>query len=310
MKREIMIMAGFAAMAISCTKTEFLEVSDSMEIRFENAFVDKLTKADITNSSLNSFVAYGHDGKGNMLIENLKVSRNKTDGTWEYGSPVLWQKSEGFTFSAYAPSDAYEAISGISSDEKFTFDYNSDNFHQHDLVLAEERYVPGQSVELDFKHMLSILSFVIKSEESSGVIFRINSMKVSGINTTGHFNGSEFVGLADPGTYDLTEGTGGTCCHIDDFSSREIYVLPQELSKGECTIELDIDAVDTFGNLLTYNDNLVIKLPSVQWKESNSYTISTDLNVNEINPDIKVHKIEFSVGVSDWEPADGCEIRS
>ena len=53
MKREIMIMAGFAAMAISCTKTEFLEVSDSMEIRFENAFVDKLTKADITNSTTN-----------------------------------------------------------------------------------------------------------------------------------------------------------------------------------------------------------------------------------------------------------------
>ena len=93
-----------------------------------------------------------------------------------------------------------------------------------------------------------------------------------------------------------------------DAASNEIYVIPQSLEEGAVVMHLDVNATDTFGNVLTYNDDLQIALPAIDWKPSETYVITTDLNVNDINPEIKVYKIEFGAEVNDWADGGTAEI--
>ena len=123
MKRTVIIMAGIASAAISCTKTEFLERPEASVIRFENAFVDKLTKADVTSTSLTSFVAFAKTAENETVLNAAEVTRS--GNTWDYEGEQLWNPQSSYSFAAYGPSEAYDAISGISHDWKsnrLTFD--------------------------------------------------------------------------------------------------------------------------------------------------------------------------------------------
>lgn len=310
MKRTVIIMAGIASAAISCTKTEFLERPEASVIRFENAFVDKLTKADVTSTSLTSFVAFAKTAENTTVLNAAEVTRSGS--TWEYEGEQLWNPQSTYSFAAYGPSEACEAISGINHDWKsntLTFDYNSDSGNQHDLVLAEKRTDGYQTaLDLDFRHLTSIVYFVFRSEEGSSITFNINSLTVSGINTTARFNGTSFENHSTPGTYPMFAEEGSACTMDADATSNEIYVIPQSLEEGEVVMHLDVNATDTFGNVLTYNDDLQIALPAIDWKASQTYVITTDLNVNDINPEIKVYKIEFGAEVNDWADGGTAEI--
>lgn len=310
MKRVIIIMAGIASVAISCTKTEFLEQSETSVIKFENAFVDKLTKADVTSASLTSFVAFAKTSENTTVLDGAKVTRSGKG--WEYEGELLWNPQSSYSFAAYGPYEACEAITDINHDWKtnrLTFDYNSDSGNQHDLVLAVKRTEGYQAaLDLDFRHLTSIVYFVFRSEEGTSITFNINSLTVSGINTTAHFNGTNFENHSNPGSYPMFTEEGADCTMEANAVSNEIYVIPQSLEEGEAVMHLNINATDTFGNILTYNDDLQIPLPAIDWKSSQTYVITTDLNVNDINPEIKVYKIEFGAEVNDWDDGGTAEI--
>lgn len=287
-------------MAVSCSKTTFLEAPEAAEIRFENAFVSRLTKAEITSSSLTSFNAFCKTADNETLLSGDEVSRET--GTWEYSDPCYWDYGQSYAFAAYAPSEAADAVSNVVHDwDGLTFDYNSDEEHQYDLVLANKVCSQTKAVELDFKHLMSIVYFVFRSEENNDITFNLNSLNVSGIYTEAHFNGETFTGHKTPGTYSILPESGATCTCREELATKEIYVIPQSHEDGRVRMELNLNATDNFGNVLTYNDSLKITLPEIEWEANSTYIITTDLNVHMVNPNIKVSKIEFSVEVEDWE---------
>jgi hypothetical protein len=153
---------------------------------------------------------------------------------------------------------------------------------------------------MDFRHMLSILSFVFTSEEPRELTFNINSVKVNGVYTQAHFNGTEFEDLSAPESYGVLEGAY-TCTEGDQLTAEKIYVIPQAQQDGAVTVELDLTATDSLGNVLTYNDAMTVELPEFDWRAGKTYEINIALEANDVNPEIKVSKIEFSVSVEGWK---------
>lgn len=305
MKKRIIIMTGIVATAISCT-TEFLAVPESSEIRFENAFVNKLTKADVTNSTLKSFNVFATTTENEQIFNGTEVTRNGY--SWEYSDTRFWDLESRYSFAAYAPTEAADAMTDVRHDggsNQLTFDFNSDAEHQYDIILAKaSAYGEQTSIAFDFSHLLSIIYVVIRSGEDSELTFNINSLKMNGVNTTAHFNGEFFESHGTPGTYSMLPEEGMTCTTMQEITSNAIYVLPQQISDGATNLELDLNVTDSMGNILTYNDAMVISLPAAEWESSKTYVITADLIANDVNPEIQLHKIEFGVSVDDWTDAN------
>lgn len=286
---------------MSCGKAEVLEFPDSAVV-FENVFVSNLTRADITINSLESFTVFGRSSGNEVLFDDTKVSR--VEGEWLYSGTHSWNRSASHSFAAYAPCEASEAIYNLDyqfGEGALTFDYDSDADHQHDLLVADAFYNgKSSSVSMDFRHMLSILSFVFTSEEPRELTFNINSVKVNGVYTQAHFNGTEFEDLSAPESYGVLEGAY-TCTEGDQLTAEKIYVIPQAQQDGAVTVELDLTATDSLGNVLTYNDAMTVELPEFDWRAGKTYEINIALEANDVNPEIKVSKIEFSVSVEGWK---------
>lgn len=286
---------------MSCGKAEVLELPDSAVV-FENVFVSNLTRADLTINSLESFTVFGRTSGNEVLFDGNKVSR--VEGEWLYSGTHSWDRSSSHSFAAYAPCEASEAIYNLDyqyGEGALTFDYDSDADHQHDLLVADASYNgTSSSVSMDFRHMLSILSFVFTSEEPRELTFNINSVKVNGVYTQAHFNGTEFEDLSAPESYGVLEGAY-TCTEGDQLTAEKIYVIPQAQQDGAVTVELDLTATDSLGNVLTYNDAMTVELPEFDWRAGKTYEINIALEANDVNPEIKVSKIEFSVSVEGWK---------
>ena len=299
--KRLIFMAGVAAAVMSCGKAEVLEFPDSAVV-FENVFVSNLTRADITINSLESFTVFGRSSGNEVLFDDTKVSR--VEGEWLYSGTHSWDRSSAHSFAAYAPCEASEAIYNLDyqfGEGALTFDYDSDADHQHDLLVADAFYNgKSSSVSMDFRHMLSILSFVFTSEEPRELTFNINSVKVNGVYTQAHFNGTEFEDLSAPESYGVLEGAY-TCTEGDQLTAEKIYVIPQAQQDGAVTVELDLTATDSLGNVLTYNDAMTVELPEFDWRAGKTYEINIALEANDVNPEIKVSKIEFSVSVEGWK---------
>ena len=286
---------------MSCGKAEVLELPDSAVV-FENVFVSNLTRADLTINSLESFTVFGRTSGNEVLFDGNKVSR--VEGEWLYSGTHSWDRSSSHSFAAYAPCEASEAIYNLDyqyGEGALTFDYDSDADHQHDLLVADASYNgTSSSVSMDFRHMLSILSFVFTSEEPRELTFNINSVKVNGVYTQAHFNGTSFEDLSSPESYGVLEGAY-TCTEGEQLTSEKIYVIPQAQPDGAVTVELDLTATDSLGNVLTYNDSMTVELPEFDWRAGKTYEINVALEANDVNPDITVSRIEFSVSVEGWK---------
>ena len=286
---------------MSCGKAEVLEFPDSAVV-FENVFVSNLTRADLTINSLESFTVFGRSSGNEVLFDDTKVSR--VEGEWLYSGTHSWDRSSAHSFAAYAPCEASEAIYNLDyqfGEGALTFDYDSDADHQHDLLVADAFYNgTSSSVSMDFRHMLSILSFVFTSEEPRELTFNINSVKVNGVYTQAHFNGTSFEDLSSPESYGVLEGAY-TCTEGEQLTSEKIYVIPQAQPDGAVTVELDLTATDSLGNVLTYNDSMTVELPEFDWRAGKTYEINVALEANDVNPDITVSRIEFSVSVEGWK---------
>lgn len=300
--KRLIFMSGVAAAVMSCGKAEVLEFPDSAVV-FENVFVSNLTRADLSINSLESFTVFGRTSDNEVLFEDTKVSR--AGGEWLYPGTHSWDRSASHSFAAYAPCEASDAIYNLDyqyGEGALTFDYDSDADHQHDLLVADAFYSgTSSSVSMDFRHMLSILSFVFTSEEPRELTFNINSVKVNGVYTKAHFNGTCFEDLSAPEAYPVLPQGAYTCTEGQSLTAEEIYVIPQAQASGAVSVELDLTATDSLGNVLTYNDAMTVELPEFDWRAGKTYEINIALEANDVNPEIKVSKIEFSVSVEGWK---------
>lgn len=210
MKKSYLTLAAVAAIMASCSNEVLIDepVVNDVEIGFAQSFIDKTTKAELTNEWFqnddeNSFGVYGY--KGSLQIYGKtdgttaeEVKWNKSSKDWEHSTVRFWDKAANdYEFYAYAP---YGQAAKFTS-KKFTFEsivanpiavITADNA---DLAIANpltgisydkctKKTADGHGnghVEFIFNHILSKLSFNVKTSLEIGSDKAVTALSVKEI---------------------------------------------------------------------------------------------------------------------------------
>ena len=184
MKKSYLMIAAAATLFAACVGNDtFKEINDDVFIDFANGYIEKTTKAELTNAWFqqdnNNFGVYGFKGS-QAIFTNEEVKWVESESDWKHTTKRFWDKaSSAYEFYAYAP---YGQEASFES-KKFAFnsivakpivDILTANA---DLAIASpltgisydnctKPNEPGHGrghVEFIFNHVLSKLSFNIKT---------------------------------------------------------------------------------------------------------------------------------------------------
>lgn len=227
MKKSILILAAFALVAFSCTKTEVKDDTPKKGINF-SAYTAKPTKAaqeDVTNDKLLSFevTAIGN-AIGNEATYFDNVTFNKKNTVWESDTKYFWPAFP-LTFYAYnTPTKGTFSrdISNIeNSGPKLKFSPSSELAEQEDLVAAyakgkkEEDAISAErsSLPITFYHYLTQVIVKAKNSNSTYTVV-VDGVKLANMAGEGTFT------FGNSGTMVATAGTMvATAGHVNSSSS-------------------------------------------------------------------------------------------
>lgn len=161
MKKFLTISLMAVLLLSSCVEENVIERSDDHAIVFENAFVDKATRADITNENIDEFSVYGYkNNRYGVLWDNERVYKREStnDATgqsyavptnesgahplptgWTYENLAYWEEGNTYYFHGIAPYNgnydylAWTFEADQSDPSKGTISVDDTNF---DLVYA------------------------------------------------------------------------------------------------------------------------------------------------------------------------------
>ena len=241
MKKSILILAAFAFVAFSCTKTEVKDDTPKKGINF-SAYTAKPTKAvpgpqvDVTNTTLGDFEVTAI-GNGAIYFNNVTFTKNTV---WESTPEYFWPAFP-LTFCAYnTPTVNAEGGTTFTrtintSEQKLFVKPNADLAKQEDLVAAYapdeiEEHTTGtpSSLSINFYHYLT--QVIVKAKNSN------STYKVV-------VDGVKLANMAGEGTY--TFGNPGTMVATDGHINSSSSVDYDETFNGKT---LDGNAVEVMTN--------------------------------------------------------------
>lgn len=185
--KKILFLAAVTAIALTaCTKTETTAVSEGNLIKFDNAFVGNVTKADVedlTKDNIQHFYVFGTKTDVPDFFKNVLVTKNGS--AWTYDALKQWEASE-YTFAAYSNGGLNTTGDQLSNatwaDNTLTItDYTVD---QKDLVASISQTninTTNQAVAFTFAHTLSMIKFTLESSLGD----EDNAITISGFQVSG-----------------------------------------------------------------------------------------------------------------------------
>lgn len=203
MKKSYLILAAVAGLFASCAQNEDLVqiVDEPVEIGFVNGFVNNVTRAELLNGWFttdgNQFGVYGFKGTDQLFGSNTAaeaVTWEASKSDWTHPTVRFWDKSaDNYAFYAYAPLAATHTF---SADKKYSFTGISliKDITEANADLAISTPLTGQKwdgnctttgtaghgvghVEFTFNHILSKLSFKVKTDvEASVATIKLNKI--------------------------------------------------------------------------------------------------------------------------------------
>lgn len=259
MKKSLMMLGAAAMVLASCTQNEVMEVAENRAIKFDNAFVGNVTKADIANDkSFTKFYVFG-DAKLTSGGEYHDVFTNdEVTGTWTSGTPstatwtakeAYWEASSTYKFAAYSNgNNKHDKVTYSPTDGSEVLTFTDYTAGDNDLVAAINNTITTtadvtsqDAVGLTFEHLLSKVQFTMQTTAGVEYTVKVNSIKFSAIQTTNAtYNGTVTWTTAGKPTaeysYDveeMTDITGGAKTSVK-------YVIPQSCASITATIALTI----------------------------------------------------------------------
>ena len=218
MKKTILILAAFALVAFSCTKTEVKDDTPKKGINF-SAYTVKPTKAelgpqvDVTTGNLGQFEVTAI-GNGAIYFEKISFTKNASS-IWVSNPEYFWP-AYSLDFYAYnTPENGTFTIDReniVTSGPKLKFSPSSELAEQEDLVAA---YAAGQketdnndkgAIGITFNHYLT--QVIVKAKCSNSLY----SVVVDGVKLA-NMAGEGTYTFGNPGTMVATEG------HVNSSSS-------------------------------------------------------------------------------------------
>lgn len=196
MKKSILILAAFAFVAFSCTKTEVKDDTSKKGINF-SAYTAKPTKAaqvDVTNDNLSSFevTAIGNEA---IYFDNVTFTKSTV---WESATKYFWPVYELKFYAYNTPASTTGFVRNfvrnneVLSNPTLTVTPSLNMLEQEDLVAAyksgqRDSYDNGNNpVDIQFSHYLTqIVVNALSSNDNYKV--EVNAVKLANIAKSGTY---------------------------------------------------------------------------------------------------------------------------
>lgn len=300
MKKALFGALAGAVVLAGCAKTEVVKTSDSVNIRFDNAYVGNPTKAGVvTTETIDNFYVYATKTVGgateNDFFNNEKVYLS--NGVFVYDNLKLWEAAT-YKFAAYSNggnAGVDGKLEGVSFDgtSLAIADYNCDAVK--DLVVSTKANsidAANDPVQFTFAHALAMVKFTLKNGIGNNDIV-ITNFKVAGVKNTADVtvNGDNVITWGEvTGDATLDDADGFTSTQAVAGESEEFVVIPR-------TVAQDVDNLTiTFTATITVDGEqvetpLTATIDDYAWEPGLRYnyvaTITgTDLNVIEFDDPI------------------------
>lgn len=260
MKKSLLMLGAAAMMLASCTQNEVMEVAENRTIKFDNAFVGNVTKADIANDkSFTKFYVFGdakltsggeyHDVFTNDEVTGTWTSETPSTATWT-AKEAYWEASSTYKFAAYSNgNNKHDNVTYSPADGSEVLTFTEYTAGDNDLVAAinntittEADVTSQDAVGLTFEHLLSKVQFTMQTTAGVEYTVKVNSIKFAAIQTTNAtYNGTTvtWTTASKPTaeySYNVTE-----MADITDGAKTSVkYVIPQSCASITATIALTI----------------------------------------------------------------------
>lgn len=248
MRKSYLMMAAAATMLAACTQTDFVNevpAEAPKAIAFENGFVNKATRSENSSSNYTlgfynhhqNFKVWGYknvsttpvfDGR----VVNVTLGSESQSEIYRYeGELAYWDESAtSYQFYAAAPAGHdwdFNAPASIAEQDKgyFTTEVSLQDVNIHNdqgshmtalgdaqdlLIAAPCQPTIGETVGLEFIHILSRLNIIVSKKSGMTEEVRSYEVSVKNIQKAGSFD--EHLAAANPaGSYArwTTEGNNG-----------------------------------------------------------------------------------------------------
>ena len=318
MKRIYLFAAVTAIALAACTKTETTGVSEGNLIKFDNAFVGNVTKADVSGTKLSAFWVYGqYENSGNYVtvFNNTKVSGGTADGSsiWTPEETAYWINGKNYVFAAYSDGNNILNSGVLFTPAEKKLSISNYTVGDNDLVAATTTAdnvtaSTQTSVSLSFKHLLSKVRFTFTTSMADSYTMAVEGLTFSAVKTSCSVDFTDNqVGAWSGDTGDYSYDS------ISDFASEteafvEEYVIPQNNKTLKASFTVIVS--DESGEIARkpFNDISLAYSGSESgttqntWTPGFSYNYTAEINLDNIIDDAK--PITFTVtSVPDFNPA-------
>lgn len=310
MKKTILILAAFALVAFSCTKTEVKDDTPKKGINF-SAYTAKPTKAplgpqvDVITENLEKFEVTAI-GNGATYFDNVTFKKNTV---WESDTKYFWPAFP-LTFCAYN-TPTVNAEGGTTfertittSEQKLFVAPNADLAKQEDLVAAYaagkiegDATSTGKSLPINFNHYLT--QVIVKAKNSS------STYKVV-------VDGVKLANLAGDGTYTFSDNKmTATASKVNSGTSSDYSASFTEKTLDGTAAEVMTDGVNGRWYLIpqsvaawSRSNTTNIEPESIMTNASHGTYLALKVKITANNGTLKIYpskdKDEQSGYVSGW----------
>lgn len=316
MKKILGIGLVATAIMMGCSNDETVEMVGKAAIKFDNAFVDKHTRAtDITKDNIENFAVYGFvvDPTG-VIFADEKVEKDGTN--WKYTNTQYWAAGKSHWFTAIAPAVGGWEFVSVSNDTppylgggKITFTNNAETDLLYawsgEVTCADPLPLTIDPVAFIFKHLLSRVKFTFENAlENSNTTLKISGIKITDAYKEGSINMNAVAPVWEDWSTDLEvtfdgitnaiPGKGGT------KSSDHKYLIP---ATKAYKLNFSVDMYQGEVNVGTYPFSNV-DLPMVDMKPGFSYNFKATLNAESFGLKPIVFTVDKVEDWGDWSEKD------
>lgn len=200
MKKFLSISFMAVLLLSSCVEENVIERSDDHAIVFENTFVDKATRSDITTENIDEFSVYGYINSFlGKIWENERVYKVGSDDPttrselgnyppatgWTYEHLAYWEEDASYFFHAFAPylseneakiwsfraEEVYPSqsnVAPVAGKLLFENDYKTDLLYAyHERNVGKLGYDKPEAIKLTFEHLLAKVRVKVVNELSN-----------------------------------------------------------------------------------------------------------------------------------------------
>ena len=284
MKKSYLMMAAAATMLAACTQTDFVNevpTEAPKAIAFENGFVNKTTRSENSSSNYtlkfsdhhNSFKVWGYKNESTTPVfdgktVNVTLGEGAGSEIYRYDGLVYWDESAtSYHFYAAAPAThnwTFNAPTSIEDQDEGSFStavslqdvsiHNDQGSHMTALGDAQDLLIAapcqptiGETVGLEFVHILSRLNIIVSKKSGMTEEVRSYEVSVKNIQKEGEFD--EADAAADPagslarwttkgnnGEYKATNTTGALVQEGVERHVIQTLVIPQAVTSEKIAL--------------------------------------------------------------------------